>query len=132
MSNFNSLRRDFLRLTGPGLAAAAIPSLSLATASAQDASTSSTGYFDIRKYGATGDGKTLDTDAINHAIEAAAAAGGGVVVFTPGAYVCFSIHLKSQVHLQLMQGSTIMAADSPLPGGQTGYRGGVYDPAEPK
>jgi polygalacturonase len=132
MSNFNSLRRDFLRMTGPGLAAAAIPALSLATAFAQDASTSSTGYFDVRKYGATGDGKTLDTEAVNRAIEAAAAAGGGVVVFPAGNYLCFSIHLKSFVHLLLLQGSTITAADSPLPGEQTGYHGGAYDAAEPK
>ena len=132
MSNFNSLRRDFLRMTGPGLAAAAIPAFSLATASAQDASTSSTGYFDVRKYGATGDGKTLDTEAVNRAIEAAAAAGGGVVVFPAGNYLCFSIHLKSFVHLRLLQGSTIVAADSPLPGEQTGYHGGTYDAAEPK
>jgi polygalacturonase len=55
-----------------------------------------------------------------------------VVVFPPGTYLCFSIHLKSQVHLHLQQGSTIMAADSPLPGEQTGYRGGAYDAAEPK
>ena len=79
-----------------------------------------------------GDGKTLDTEAVNHAIEAAAAAGGGVVFFPAGTYLCFSIHLKSQVHLYLEQGSAIVAADSPLPGDQTGYHGGVYDAAEPK
>src|SRR6185437_2035903 len=87
--------------------------------------------FDVRAHGATGDGKTLDTDAVNRAIEAAAKAGGGVVVFPAGTYLCFSIHLKSSVHLQLLQGCTIIAADSPLPGQQTGYNGGVYDAAEP-
>ena len=86
----------------------------------------------MRKYGAVGDGKTVDTAAVNRAIEAASAGGGGVVVFPPGAYLCFSIHLKSQVHLCLQQGSTIVAAGSPLPGEQTGYNGGVYDAAEPK
>jgi polygalacturonase len=131
MTTFNSLRRDFLRIGGSGLAAAAIPAFSSISASAQDAVTSSTGIFDVRKYGATGDGKTLDTDAVNRAIDAAAAAGGGVVVFPAGNYLCFSIHLKSLVHLQLLQGSTIVAADSPLPGEQTGYHSGVYDAAEP-
>jgi len=77
----------------------------------------------VRKFGATGDGKTLDTDAVNRAIDAAAAAGGGMVVFPPGTYLCFSLHLKSHVHLHLQQGSTILAADSPLPGEQTGYHG---------
>ncbi len=132
MTTFNSLRRDFLKIGGPGLAAAAVPAFSSMTASAQDVSGASSGIFDVRKYGATGDGKTVDSDAVNKAIEAAAAAGGGLVVFSPGTYVCFSLHLKSQVHLQLMQGSTILAADSPLPGEQTGYHGGVYDAAEPK
>jgi polygalacturonase len=131
MSNFNPLRRDFLRMTGPGLAAAAIPAFAIGASAQDSAPAANTGYFDVRKYGATGDGKTLDTDAVNHAVEAAAAAGGGVVVFPAGNYLCFSIHLKSLVHLLLLQGSTIVAADSPLPGEQTGYHGGTYDAAEP-
>jgi polygalacturonase len=89
------------------------------------------GIFDVRKYGAKGDGKTLDTNAVNRSIEAAAAVGGGVVLFPSGTYLCFSIHLKSQVHLVLDQGCTILAADSPLPDQQTGYNGGTYDAAEP-
>ncbi len=119
-------------MSGPGLAAVAVPAFSAMGAPAQDATTSTAGFFDVRKYGATGNGKTVDTEAVNRAIEAAAAVGGGVVFFPAGSYVCFSIHLKSFVHLQLLQGSTILAADSPLPGEQTGYRGGVYDAAEPK
>src|SRR5665213_4558989 len=55
--------------------------------------------FNIRDFGATGDGKTLDTAAINKAIDAAAAAGGGMVVFPAGTYASYSIHLKSNVSL---------------------------------
>ncbi len=131
MENFSSMRRDFLRFGSLGVAAAAIPAVSF-EASAQDSAAISTGIFNVRKYGATGDGKTLDTDAINHTIEAAAAAGGGMVMFPAGSYLTFSVHLKSEVHLYLTQGCTIVAADSPLPGEQTGYRGGSYDAAEPK
>jgi polygalacturonase len=134
MKNFNSMRRDFLRTGSIGMAAAALPVVSFA-ATAQDGAketVASMGLFDVRKYGATGDGKTLDTVAVNQAIEAASAAGGGVVVFPAGMYLCFSIRLKSQVHLYLEQGSAIVAADSPKPGEQTGYNGGVYDAAEPK
>jgi polygalacturonase len=131
VKQFSSLRRDFLRFGSVGMAAAAIPALPL-TVFAQDSAAASQGIFDVRKYGATGDGKTLDTEAVNHATEAASAAGGGVVVFPPGTYLCFSIHLKSLVHLHLLQGSTLLAADSPLVGEQTGYRGGTYDAAEPK
>ena len=132
MQNFNSLRRDFLRAGSLGMAGAAIPAVSL-SAAAQDnpAQGTATGIFDVRKYGATGDGKTVDTPAVNRAIEAAAAAGGGVVVFPAGTYLCFSTHLKSYVHLHLEQGSAILAADSPLPGQATGYNSGVYDAAEP-
>ena len=67
--------------------------------------------FDVKSFGATGDGKTLDTDAINKAIEAAAAAGGGTVEFPAGDYLSFSIHLKSHVALHLGTGATIIAAD---------------------
>jgi polygalacturonase len=133
MKAFSSMRRDFLRTSSFGMAAAAIPAVSLA-ASGQDSAPAgepARNLFNVRKYGATGDGKTLDTEAVNRAIEAAAATGGGVVVFPAGSYLCFSIHLKSQVHLLLEQGSAIVAADSPMPGDLTGYNGGVYDAAEP-
>ena len=92
---------------------------------------SSAGLFDIRNYGAIGDGKAVDSPAINKAIEAAAAAGGGTVVFPAGNWLSFSIRLKSHVGLYLSQGATIVAADSPLPGATTGYNGGTYDAAEP-
>jgi polygalacturonase len=131
MTTFNSFRRDFLRIGGYGAAAAAIPSVPLFASSPHGAAPALLGIFDVRTYGATGDGKTLDTDAVNRAIEAASSAGGGMVVFPPGTYLCFSIHLKSLVHLHLLQGSTILAADSPLPGERTGYQGGSYDAAEP-
>ena len=88
--------------------------------------------FDVRTFGATGSGKTLDTSAINRTIEAAAAAGGGLVFFPAGQYLCFSIRLKSYVGLYLSQGAVIVAADSPKPGEQTGQMGGVYDAAEPE
>ena len=130
MSTFDSLRRNFLRTGGIGMAAAALPAVSFA-ANPETSASPSSGVFDVRAYGATGDGKTLDTNAVNRAIEAAAAAGGGVVLFPAGMYLCFSNHLKSQVHLHLEEGSAIVAAESPLPGQTTGYNGGVYDAAEP-
>jgi len=106
-----------------------MPAAYAATKSSAPATT--LGIFDIRTYGAVGDGKTIDTPAINKAIEAAAAAGGGTVWFPAGTWLCFSIRLKSHVGLYLAQGATILAADSPLPGATTGYNGGTYDAAEP-
>ena len=89
------------------------------------------GIFNIRSFGAVGDGRTVDSPSINKAIDAAAAAGGGTVLFPQGTWLCFSIRLKSNVELYLAQGAKIVAADSPLPGQSTGYNGGVYDAAEP-
>src|SRR6185312_8309792 len=132
MDSFNSARRDLLKFGGMGLAAAAATLPASAYAAPKSAIKASSGIFDVRAYGATGDGKTVDTPAINRAIEAAAGAGGGTVLFPAGTYLCFSIRLKSHVDLFLSQGSTILAADSPLPGQTTGYNGGTYDAAEPK
>lgn len=83
-------------------------------------------YFNVRAFGATGDGHTLDTVAINQAIDAAAAAGGGTVLFPAGTYASYSVHLKSNVALYFDQGSTLLAADPPAEG-----QPGGYDSAEP-
>ena len=130
MNDFNSFRRDFLRVGSLGAAASAIPAVSLAAEAARTGKDSN-GIFNVRTYGAAGDGKTLDTAAVNRAMEAAASSGGGVVLFPAGSYLCFSIHLKSHVYLHLQEGSSIIAANSPLPGETTGYNGGAYDAAEP-
>ena len=131
----NSSRRDLLKLSPFALAAAATAAPSafaFAPSPKSGRQILSPLFFDVRSYGATGDGKSVDTPGVNKAIEAAAAAGGGTVYFPAGTYVCFSIHLKSYVHLYLAQGCTILAADSPAPGQTTGYMGGTYDAAEPK
>ena len=77
--------------------------------------------YDVRAYGAVGDGKTIDTAAINKAIDAANAAGGGTVLLTAGTYASYSIHLKSNITLYLDQGATILAADPPAEGQPGGY-----------
>ena len=84
---------------------------------------STDGVFSVRTFGARGDGTTIDSDAINRAIDAAAAAGGGTVVFPAGTYASHSIRLKSHVGLHLERGAVLLAADT---GGGRGY-----DPAEP-
>src|SRR5918912_1294837 len=67
--------------------------------------------YNVRAFGARGDGKTVDTRAINSAIDAASAAGGGTVLFPAGTYLSFSIRLRSNIALYLDQGATILAAD---------------------
>lgn len=131
MNSFDPLRRSLLRTASFGATAAAFPAAQYAAAQHSAAPSPVLGIFDVRHFGATGDGKTIDTPAIQRAIDAAAEAGGGVVLFPAGTYLCFSIRLKSMVHLHLEQGATIIAADSPRPGEATGYNGGTYDAAEP-
>ena len=79
--------------------------------------------YDVKRFGAKADGKTLDTPAINKAIDAAAAAGGGTVFFPAGNYLSVSIHLKSNIALYLEQGATIVAANT--------SDDARYDPPEP-
>jgi polygalacturonase len=90
-------------------------------ASVRAADPVSDGVFSVRDYGATGDGQTLDTSAVNRAIAAAAAAGGGTVHFPAGHYLCHSIRLKSHVELRIGAGATIIAADPPVAGERGGY-----------
>lgn len=81
------------------------------------------GVYDVRSFGAKGDGAALDSGAIDRAIDAAAGAGGGTVQIPAGNYLCASIHLKSNITLLLGPGATLVAAapengppyDSPEP-----------------
>jgi polygalacturonase len=116
MSTETNLRRNFLQLAGAGIAGAAAVTADQGVAHAAPGSPA-TGSFDVRTYGAAGDGKAIDTAAINKSIDAAAAAGGGTVLFPAGNYLSYSIHLKSNVSLQLESGATIIAADPAADGG---------------
>lgn len=65
--------------------------------------------FSVADYGAEGDGQSLDTRAIQAAIDAASEAGGGVVTLPEGLYVSGALFLKSNVELRLDQGVIIQA-----------------------
>ena len=84
--------------------------------------------FNVRDYGAKGDGRTLDSPAINAAIEAAAGQGGGQVVLPAGTYLSGSIRLKSNIDLHLMPGATILAANPKRVQAADGTP--IYDPSE--
>ena len=72
------------------------------------------GVFNVRDYGAKGDGRTLDHGAINRAIEACTASGGGQVLLPAGVYLAGSIRLKSNVDLHLSAGAKILAAPASM------------------
>src|SRR5215831_17940627 len=76
------------------------------------------GSFDVRHYGAKGNGVALDTSAIQRAIDAAAAGGGGTVYLEPGRYLSFSVQLRSRITLQLASGAVLSAADPAKHGGR--------------
>ena len=80
--------------------------------------------LDVRDFGALGDGQHIDSQAINAAIErAAAGADGGLVVLPQGTYLCYSIHLRSGITLRLEHGAVLKAAPVTETEG--------YDEAEP-
>jgi polygalacturonase len=80
--------------------------------------------FDVRDFGAKGDGRTIDSPAINAAIDAAAASGGGTVFLPAGTYASYSIRLKSHITIELGAGATLLAAE---PSAERGR----YDAPEP-
>ena len=67
--------------------------------------------FDVRDLGARGDGKTLDTAAIQQALDQCGKAGGGIVRLTSGTYLSKPIYLRNQTTLQLDAGATLIATD---------------------
>src|SRR5438270_2165563 len=75
--------------------------------------------FNVRDFGATGNGRDNDTAAINRAIEKCSTSGGGDIIFPNGSYLAASIHLQSNVRLMLDKDAIITGANS------------GYDPPEP-
>jgi polygalacturonase len=120
-------RREFLRAAGYAIAGAGVYAPPAYAKVAPAGSPSSGRSYDVGAFGAIGDGKAVDTPAVNRAIEAASRAGGGTVYFPAGTYACYSIHLASNVALYIDHGATIVAAATSM----EGVISGGYDLAEP-
>ena len=83
--------------------------------------------FKVEEYGAVSDGETVNTIAIQKAIDDCSANGGGVVLFSQGDYVTGTIDLKSGVMLEISKDSRFSAAPTSRlsrSGGQTQDRYG--------
>lgn len=117
-------RRTFLKNAGQGLAA--LPLLSSVDLPAQPAAKHPASapppkpsvHLNVRDFGATGDGKTKDTLAIQQALDRCSVLGGGEVLVPAGDYLTGAIALKSNTLLRLDEGATLNGspdmADYPL------------------
>ena len=68
------------------------------------------GLFNVRDFGAVGDGTTKDTAAIQKALDACTQAGGGTVLLPAGTYLTGSIYLKSNTELKIGAGAVLLAS----------------------
>lgn len=97
-------RRHFILTTASTVACFALPT------SKTKASSDNGAVFNIRSFGAAGDGTTLDTAAIQRAIDACAAAGGGQVLVPMGSFVTGTIHMKDKVTLHLEKEAVLLGS----------------------
>ena len=119
MRHHETLFASFHCLVSRGIYFLAVLAFSI---SAMAADVASGNYFNVRTFGAAGDGTSLDSPAINKAIDACAQAGGGTVYFPAGTYLSGSIHLQSNIHLLIDAGATILGAPQDM---------NAYDETEP-
>jgi polygalacturonase len=106
----NLTRKDFLLRAG----AAALPvslagAVIAAGADHAAAPTPTLPQFNVRQFGAQGDGQTKDTKAIQSAIDAAGVT-GGTVYFPPGKYLSGTLRLRSHVTVFLDAGATLISS----------------------
>jgi polygalacturonase len=71
------------------------------------------GTFEVRTFGAVGDGKTLDTAAIQGALDRCGRAGGGIVHFAPGTYLTKPLFLSTKTTLQIDPDAKLIGTDEP-------------------
>src|SRR5215469_5464452 len=123
-------RRTFLKRAGQQVAAASLlSSLPIEARALEQTKTSAKGSganayqnagvkLNIRDFGATGDGQTKDTLAIQQALDRCSVLGGGEVVIPAGEYLAGALVLRSNTLLRLEEGSTLHGspdlADYPL------------------
>jgi polygalacturonase len=106
-------RRRFLGLAATGaLLTGAGPAWAARPASRQ-APPAGGGTYDVTRFGAVRDGQTRCTEAIQKAIDACGAAGGGTVLVPPGRYLSGALFLRSQVRVHLAQGAVLLASQRP-------------------
>lgn len=111
-------REWFTRISAPAVAAALVPALmeeqAFAAPSKEIKTEEDAGVrvYNVRQYGAKGDGKALDTAAVQATIDACNRDGGGTVLVPAGTFVIGTVELKSDVTLHLAsRGKLLGTAD---------------------
>ena len=66
--------------------------------------------YNVKKFGAVADGKTLCTEAVQKAVDICHQNGGGIVRFEGGRYVLSTIFLKSNVHIEIAKDAEILGS----------------------
>src|SRR5260370_18839367 len=106
MSHSTPIKRCVLTLFSALLLGGSATLGAEAAHAAQAANAGPKDSYNIRAFGAVGDGKSLDSPSINQAIEACAKAGGGTVYVPPGNYPAATLPLKRHIHPVLGEGAT--------------------------
>ncbi|MGY6649752.1 glycoside hydrolase family 28 protein [Wenyingzhuangia sp. IMCC45574] len=70
-------------------------------------------HWNVVEYGAVADGETVNTEAIQKAIDECSKAGGGTVVLEGGVFVSGTLLVKNNVNLQVKEGTTLLASLNP-------------------
>jgi hypothetical protein len=121
MKDNSNARREFLHRLAAGAVALPVGAAAIDTVFGNPAagmerseplpSTAIPKYiFDVRDFGAVGDGKTPCTRQIQSAVDACSKAGGGKVVVPPGRYLTGPIFLKSHLEFEVMSGATLVGS----------------------
>lgn len=101
-------RRDLLQTLGLGLMSA--PSMAMPPSHERPSPDQTFPLFLPQSFGASADGETLDSPAINAAIDRASVTGGGIVYLRPGIYLSGTVVLKSKVTLYLEAGAVLLGS----------------------
>lgn len=124
MPSYNDIRRELLKVGGIGLPASAPFD---AYAAVKNGAVAADGSYRLHNrfsmfasMAQKSDDRIYDTVGFSTAIDASADAGGGTVYVPAGTYLCYCIHLRSNVGFHLAQGSVIVAAETPVEGACSG------------
>lgn len=107
-------RREWLNTVSlPALAATSFAMMKATPLAAEPAGKSDkldlgSRVYNVRSYGAKGDGKAMDTAAIQAAVDACTADGGGTVLLTGGIFQTGTVELKSNVTLHIASSAKLL------------------------